>query len=568
MLNGCTAWKIDDFIDLFTSDWECLRKGKSYSPQYFPVWELRMVTKVTSTGLTEDERDLAVRALSVVYPGTEYSGDLSHEVSVLIVNPSSVEKTWIRSAKFQYVVSFRPDVNVVSLECVLELVEKVQRNPKMKIRTIMDLPSIKPFTGLKISICRLEDEVGDKITSLVQKNGGTVSTSLATDTDLMISMFSEGRRYETALEWKIPVVSPDWCYDSVERGLFLNPKYYILTDSFTGYVKKVDFDCDEDKIEKTVKIYKMGNREDACDWEKLKEWHAQKAKFKLEERVRLVLQDGIDKDEKTSFKDLSVDLKRNRKVRRQINDSKGESDDDDDEERVVKMKRFHKDKSKMRMHTWAKSEPIQRSLVVATMPDIDNTQSPTNGPLLKGMNFYVVGFEQTERNKLQKVLSKFGGTTTQTAPATYTIVNFKYNTKVEEPNCITDLAVERFLYLNSVKLDKRPWFKPFTLNTQKDIPSFRKSFMGTAIRPGRISVCFTGFKGSDVLHLERLVKERFHMWFEHRENFSRDVELLVFNAEKQRVSPTSHTGRKLELARKWQIKCLDAEHFFSQVVRS
>lgn len=529
-----------------------------------------MVTKVTSTCLGEDERTLAIKALRVLYPDIEYVGDLSNEVSVLIVNPSSNEKSWVKSAKFQYVVTYRPDVIVISLEWVLETLNKKKINPNMKIPLILELPSIKPFDGMKVSICRLEDEIGDKVTNLVQRNGGVVSTSLATDTDLMISMFSEGKRYETALKWGIPVVSPDWCYDSVERGLFLNPKWYILTDNFTGFIKKVDFDVDEDKSERTVKIYKMGNREEACDWEKLKKWNKEKEKFKLEERVRLMLQEGVGNNETKSFDDLTVNVKRRRKAKAEEQDSDGgDGEDDDEEERIVNMKRFRKDRTRMRSLTNnCVPQPIQRSLSIASLPTTLEKQASSNGPLFQRLKFKTIGFTDEETNKLKRVLAKFGGQWIIDGIPNYTIVNFKYNLKVDDTDCITDLAIERFLYLNSLQHDNRPWFKPFTINAEMDIPTFRRLFVGTDIRPGKISVSFTGFKGSDLLHLERLVKERFHMWFEHRQNFSRDVEVLVFNSEKNRISSTSHTGRKLELAKKWKIRSLDAERFFRKVVRS
>lgn len=530
-----------------------------------------MVTKVTSTCLSEGERSLAIKALRVLYPDIEYVGDLSHEVNVLIVNPSASEKSWIKSAKFQYAVSYRPDIIVMSLEAVLELLKKRKTNPNMKTPMILELPSIKPFDGLKVSICRLEDKLEDKITNMVERNGGIVATSLATDTDLMISMFSEGKRYETALKWEIPVVSPDWCYDSVERGLFLNPKWYILPDDFTGIVKKIDIDGDEDKNERTVKIYKMGNREEACDWEKLEKWNKQKEKFRLEERVRLMLKEGIGKEDTKSFDNLSVNLKRNRKVQREENHSDDYDDDDDDEtERIVNMKRFQKGRSKMRtLMTKRISEPIQKSLFIGEQfSPLEKKETSFNGALFQGMKFKTIGFTDEETNKLKRVLAKFGGQVIPNGMPNFTIVNFKFNDSVDEPNCITDLAIERFLYMDSIEYIDGLWFRPFSINTDLDISTFRKSFMGTSLRPGRITVSFTGFKGSDLLHLERLVKERFQMWFEHRENFSKEVEVLVYNSKRKRVSPTSHSGRKLELAKKWKIRSYGAEQFFNKVVHS
>lgn len=523
-----------------------------------------MVAIVTTTCLGEEERELVINSLTMLYPGNiEYSGDLNSKVNILVLNPTSDDKSWVKSHKFQHVVQYRPDILVVSLESILLLV-RGKKKLGFEVPMVFDLPVIKPFAGLKFSISRLEEDVSHKVRTMLESNGGNVSTSLTSDTDLMIAMYAEGKRYQTALEWKIPVVSPDWCYDSVERGLFLNPRYYFLTQNFTDLVKK--FQGEGDNItESMVKVYKMGNRSEACDWDRLKDWNNSRKKFNIEERVRSKMKLHGSNNESETKKDL----KRNRRLFEETEDN---SDDENThnreiEERTVNIKRSIVGKRGLQTYTARKSitnsflahEPQERKLI--------KKESDQMLPLFHQMTFKVLGFSDVEKYKLEQILNKFGGRITQTSeePVHYTIVSYKNNQLPAIENCITDLAIQRFLFHNKLLDDNYLWLKPFRVDESTTLTSVRNTF-GLSESTEKIRVCLTGFQGTDMAHLELLLKERFVDFFDYEVNFDKTCEILVLNSENKQITNSLHTRKKLELSKKWKVKCLSAEHFFNSIV--
>lgn len=250
----------------------------------FPAMEKAL----TSTSLTQKQSDKLISYVEQHLKGNlKYSADLNQEVSFLVIDSNDRKKYWMKSKKFMYVVSYRPDVTVIDYS---QLVEK-KINP-------FKLMQIKPFENLIISLCRLEDDLMKKTTEAIEQNGGIVKHHLTDDTDVMISMVPEGKRYEACVEWGIHVVSPDWCYDSIDRGLPLNTYYYKLQQSVTNYVTKLNFENEEDNIgsEVVVKTYRLGRRDQACDWNKLTEWRNKESKRILEDYIKI----KIDYDNKVS----------------------------------------------------------------------------------------------------------------------------------------------------------------------------------------------------------------------------------------------------------------------------
>ncbi|GME84184.1 unnamed protein product [Ambrosiozyma monospora] len=211
--------------------------------------------KVTSTLLTPSQRSNLQKALAEILPEFEYSNDLTSDVSILVFNPAETTD-WITSQKYKYVASNRPDVKIVDYETILELYDKHRhhhhsqsKNKPQQQLSITQIPQSPIFINLKISLSRLSPPKITKLTSLIQSHGGNVSESLASNTTILITTTREGRRFEKAKEWGIPVVSPDWCFDCISRGAVLNTRYYEL-----------------------VKENGKGRRQDACDWEAVETW--------------------------------------------------------------------------------------------------------------------------------------------------------------------------------------------------------------------------------------------------------------------------------------------------------
>lgn len=83
-------------------------------------------------------------------------------------------------------------------------------------------------------------ETGDERTAiekLLTSNGGDYHPDLTRQVTHLIAAVPEGRKYEFARQWEIRVVSPEWLFHSIERGMALDEDCYdpTLPDERIGY---------------------------------------------------------------------------------------------------------------------------------------------------------------------------------------------------------------------------------------------------------------------------------------------------------------------------------------------
>jgi len=83
-------------------------------------------------------------------------------------------------------------------------------------------------------------ETGDERTAmqrLLTSNGGDYHPDLTRQVTHLIAAAPEGRKYEFARQWEIKVVSPEWLFHSIERGMALDEDCYdpMLPDEKIGY---------------------------------------------------------------------------------------------------------------------------------------------------------------------------------------------------------------------------------------------------------------------------------------------------------------------------------------------
>lgn len=529
---------------------------------------------MTSTALTEVEAKVLEKALQENFCMVKYSPDLTSEVQVLILNKKDPFKHWLKSKKFMYVTAYRPDIRVIDFDDICN------RKGEQPSAILLKIRQVKPFEGLQISLCRLEEGLSEKIHSVVESNGGKVIHHLTNETDVMVSMIAEGKRYEAALKWGVAVVSPDWCYDSVDRGLPLNTRYYKLLQNMAGVVTKLNYEGEEDKTgsETVVKTYRLGRRADACDWEKLKEWRDNEHARKLEDYIKSKI-DGTEHNKHndeaahkgssedtneenfTLFEENVTDLNSNKRVFSQL-------DQVDDEDKVVKIKKVGKagELWNSMMHKEKKINPK-----FANMKTLQNNTRESKCPILQGLKFKTIGYSSRENEKLAKVIAKFGGkvTTDPEDQVNFTVVNFRYNEIVQGYNLITELAIERFIFNEKVDAGDYLWCKPFFVDQTKPVSAFKEKFfigneeIGKDGQDGKVKVSITGFEGTDLSQMERLLKEKLSPWVEFQQIFSQACQLLVVG-----LSGHTNTGRlrKQQLARRWNIPVFLVEDFYAKVL--
>src|SRR5690606_29440068 len=61
---------------------------------------------------------------------------------------------------------------------------------------------------------------------LVKANGAEYHADLTRAVTHLVAPDTTGKKYHFAKKWKIKIVSPEWVYDSVERGMVLDEGAY------------------------------------------------------------------------------------------------------------------------------------------------------------------------------------------------------------------------------------------------------------------------------------------------------------------------------------------------------
>ena len=554
---------------------------------------------VTSTALTENDINQLKLIIDGNCPNTKYCSDLTSDVKVLVINQNDPQKHWLKSKKFMYVVGFRPDVKVIDSNEVFKFYENNQIDFSFAM-----FDQIKPFASLSISLSRIEESLLDKIKKVIETNGGKAVDHLTNESDLMISMMAEGKRFDAAIKWGIPVVSPDWCYDSIERGLSLNFTFYELLTNVTGLEKKYSFRDENDKVgsESLVKTYNLGKRDRACDWDKLNEWKAGEHVRKLEEYIR-------NKNVKTNREKSNREIRENSKsnnsftsnddsytvlnesseidinLKRKIDLLSKNDESDDKEDKIVKVKRknlgnglwdsfIHKEKQEA-------SKPI--------LNKFQNKEEKRKGPILGGLKFKTFGFSNDEDRKLNKIIKKFGGEMfpfESSVMVNFTVINYKYNGEINDfVNPITEFAIERFIFNEKVDSGDYFWCKHFTIPESLEIEQFKQSILqieddGNDNDGGKdedkeeindkkdkkLQVCITGFQGTDLSQIERILQNKLSKWVEFNQTLTQKCELLVIGVNNTPTVWKVGSAHKEHMANRWNIPVLLIEDFHSRVL--
>ncbi|QPG75129.1 hypothetical protein FOA43_002472 [Brettanomyces nanus] len=505
------------------------------------VHSMKEPLKITSTLLPDSERSNLIKVLFKIAPNAVYSSDLTSDVSVLVTNPSQ-SPNWLQSRKFRYIVQYRPDVLVIKYESVLSQYEawlKGDDTDNNEERLLESFDRLQVFEGLQISVGRLDSTDSlEKLRDLVETRGGIILETLSNSSDVLITTVLEGKRYSKAKEWKIPVVSPDWCFDSVDRGAVLGFEYYELL-------------C----------INGKGRRKDACDWTKYKNW---KRKEKQDRSVRLAKRNarGVSKDktdESGGERNLKVakldhqdrlwnSIMKDTRINSLHRSQSGFTGDDEGW------------KAEQRVDSESKNETHVEKTMVSTQRQEENSGEPL---LFEGISFLLYGFNAEEEKILRAVLAEYRADIDdgKSSQVDYVIVNSDLDKKPSElpkGQVITEFAIERCIYFHKrSSLDQSSyWGNPLFFNRDGLIREFR-SCMKLDINDQKVVVAITGFKGIDLSQFEKLLKGKLSRFFDFKEIFTKECELLIVADVKG-----DNTLKKLKMAKKWDVKLLDLKRFW------
>src|SRR5271170_7370304 len=63
----------------------------------------------------------------------------------------------------------------------------------------------------------------------IRSHGGDYHPDLSRQCTHLLCASPAGKKYEAALKWNIQCVGVEWLYQSIERGMALDPKYFDLS---------------------------------------------------------------------------------------------------------------------------------------------------------------------------------------------------------------------------------------------------------------------------------------------------------------------------------------------------
>lgn len=152
--------------------------------------------------------------------GASIRANLTVEVTHLVVGH------W-DSPKYHYVAQFRPDVRPMTLDWILTVRNLWVNDQDINLDLLERQYTLPTLTSLKVSMTGCDDtEERQDIAEKIKANGGDYDGNLTKQITHLISFRTEGNKYKAAKSWGLRIVSFEWLYDSLERGMILNEKYY------------------------------------------------------------------------------------------------------------------------------------------------------------------------------------------------------------------------------------------------------------------------------------------------------------------------------------------------------
>ncbi|KAK3079173.1 hypothetical protein LTS18_005554, partial [Coniosporium uncinatum] len=152
--------------------------------------------------------------------GAEHKFDLTSDVTHLVIGS-------VDTPKYKYVAKERPDVTVVVPGFVEAVRDEWVKGQDVDVAALEKKYKAPTFLGLRICVTGFEDvgkrdEMQDIITSL----GAEFHRDLTKRVTHLVAACPKGKKYEYGCQWNIAVISVEWLWDSVERGMVLDETLY------------------------------------------------------------------------------------------------------------------------------------------------------------------------------------------------------------------------------------------------------------------------------------------------------------------------------------------------------
>ncbi|XP_076054847.1 mutagen-sensitive 101 isoform X2 [Oratosquilla oratoria] len=206
----------------------CLHRKESVPDLPFPLHNTAMKGLIiTSTGFQKEQKEeiqQKVERMAGIYSNVFHEG-----VTHLVADSVGSNK---------YKVATEREIPVMTGEWVNAVWEAVQRDDCEDIFATDQRFSIYTcavFKGLIICVSQMNRKEKEAVKKIIEDNGGTYTPSLEMDrTSVLVIPAPEGEKYKHACNWRLPCLTPDWVYDSVEQGHALDRKNYQVSRKTRG----------------------------------------------------------------------------------------------------------------------------------------------------------------------------------------------------------------------------------------------------------------------------------------------------------------------------------------------
>ncbi|CAJ2651606.1 unnamed protein product [Trifolium pratense] len=144
--------------------------------------------------------------------------DLTRDVTHLIIGSYD-------TLKYKYVARNRQDILPMAPSWIDAIRDLWINDEEIDLEAMEQKYKLPTFHSLKFSMTGCEEQrLG--ISELVKKNGATYDGDLTRSITHLISLRTDGAKYKAAKSWGIKIVSIEWLYQSLERGMILEEKLF------------------------------------------------------------------------------------------------------------------------------------------------------------------------------------------------------------------------------------------------------------------------------------------------------------------------------------------------------
>ncbi|KAF6207561.1 hypothetical protein GE061_016008 [Apolygus lucorum] len=184
-----------------------------------PVFTMAMKGVIATASKLPQNRKEEIASL-ISYMGGSYTDKLTSAVTHLISEEG-------RSQKCEKAIEHK--IPIMRHEWVIAVWEASKKRDVSAFDEEFIKYKLPPFKGMHISCSNLAQGVKKKIQAAVESNGGVYMTALEQNkTTILIIGEADGKKFQAAQLWGIPCLMTEWVTDSVEKGMALPTKNYLI----------------------------------------------------------------------------------------------------------------------------------------------------------------------------------------------------------------------------------------------------------------------------------------------------------------------------------------------------